>query len=277
MSKYVVKPDLHIVNTRREESLTDVLVVFLATLAFVIFALVTFAFVIQQVAVRVAPATEQRLLSQALDLTPGEKIVNKDFLLLLAKVTPQEQSYNVHYKVECNDEVNAYALPGGTIILTQGLLESIKTEQGLAFVVGHEVGHLMNRDHLRGVGLWATMMFAKLFTGIGDFPFFDSLQVLFSSAYSRQQETRADDYAIARMKLVYDKIYNASEFLELAMMSATSSSEPIWFLSTHPQSTTRLENVRTKTNESVLNSSPIITPLSQKVLCDSGCTEECKN
>lgn len=215
MSKYVIKPDLHVVNTRREESVTDILVIFCATLVFIIAALFVFSFVVQQAAVRVHPSTEQKWLSGVLDLAPGREIKNKDFLQLLNKITPQDKSYQVKYKIDCSTEINAYALPGGTIVLTQGLLQNIKTEQGLAFVVGHEIGHLLNRDHLRGVGLWATMMLAKLFSGMGDLPFFESLQMLLSAANSRQHESQADEFAVQRLNSVYSKIYNATEFFDV--------------------------------------------------------------
>ncbi len=41
---------------------------------------------------------------------------------------------------------------GGHILLFQGLLDILKTENSLSFVIGHELGHFKNRDHLRGLG-----------------------------------------------------------------------------------------------------------------------------
>ena len=47
---------------------------------------------------------------------------------------------------------NAFALPGGWIGVTTGLLAEVDSENELAFVLGHEIGHFRNRDHLKGLG-----------------------------------------------------------------------------------------------------------------------------
>ena len=49
-------------------------------------------------------------------------------------------------------EPNAAAFPGGWILVTEGLLADVRTENELAFVLAHELGHFHNRDHLRRLG-----------------------------------------------------------------------------------------------------------------------------
>lgn len=51
-----------------------------------------------------------------------------------------------------HDLVNAAALPGGIIVVFTGLLEQAQSENELAMVLGHELGHLDNKDHLRQLG-----------------------------------------------------------------------------------------------------------------------------
>ena len=46
--------------------------------------------------------------------------------------------------------MNAVALPGGNIVVFAGLLKEIKSENELAMILGHELGHFAHRDHLRG-------------------------------------------------------------------------------------------------------------------------------
>ncbi|HIA01310.1 MAG TPA: hypothetical protein EYN66_05285 [Myxococcales bacterium] len=58
-----------------------------------------------------------------------------------------------------DDDVNAFAAPGGRIYLTRGLLRKVKNENELAFIVGHELGHFKHKDQLRALGykaiIWA--------------------------------------------------------------------------------------------------------------------------
>ncbi len=49
-------------------------------------------------------------------------------------------------------EPNAAAFPGGWILVTEGLLSDVRTENELALVLAHELGHFRNRDHLRRLG-----------------------------------------------------------------------------------------------------------------------------
>jgi Zn-dependent protease with chaperone function len=60
---------------------------------------------------------------------------------------------NIRYrfKVLNSDEVNAFALPGGYIFVTRGMLESVKDENELAGVLAHEIGHIAARQHAKRV------------------------------------------------------------------------------------------------------------------------------
>lgn len=50
-----------------------------------------------------------------------------------------------------NDDVNAFASPGGYIIVTKGLLQLLKSEAELAGVLGHEIGHVVRKHHLNAI------------------------------------------------------------------------------------------------------------------------------
>ena len=51
-----------------------------------------------------------------------------------------------------SDLANALAFPGGRIFVLNGLLDKVVSENGLSFVLAHELAHFKNRDHLRGMG-----------------------------------------------------------------------------------------------------------------------------
>ena len=67
---------------------------------------------------------------------------------------PAGEKYNRDYQVLYIPEstVNALAIPGDRIIIYQGLLEDVESENELMMILGHELGHFANRDHLRGLG-----------------------------------------------------------------------------------------------------------------------------
>jgi len=47
-----------------------------------------------------------------------------------------------------SDQINAFAVPGGTVLITAGMLQLVSNEAELACVIGHEVGHIVRRHHL---------------------------------------------------------------------------------------------------------------------------------
>ena len=48
-------------------------------------------------------------------------------------------------------QINAFAVPGGTVFITRGLLEKMRSEAELAGVLGHEIGHVVKKHHLKAI------------------------------------------------------------------------------------------------------------------------------
>ena len=121
----------------------------------------------------------------------GDKALAK----LLGKVDPAGEK--VRAGVANIDMVNAVALPGGQVLLFDGLIQQAESPEELAGVLGHEVGHVRERHVmtalLRQFGMSILLTGAN--TGVGDTVF-----GLASMGYSRDAEREADEYARARMK-----------------------------------------------------------------------------
>ena len=101
------------------------------------------------------------------------------------------------FTVVDTDDVNAFALPGGYIYISRGILPYLSSEAELAAVLGHEIGHVTARHAVRqqskaaGVGILSTA--AAIFTGqqaIGDLSSVAGQAVL--SGYGREMELEAD-------------------------------------------------------------------------------------
>ena len=80
--------------------------------------------------------------------------------------------HDVGYPLQVNmahsQQANAFAFPGGRIIVLEGLLQKVHSENGLVFVLAHEMAHFKNRDHLRGLGRGLVMTaLSALLTGAG--------------------------------------------------------------------------------------------------------------
>ena len=145
--------------------------------------------------------------------------------------------------------VNAFALPGGFIYVTRGLMTSINDEAELATVVGHEIGHVTNRHSVQQI---SKAQVATLGLGIGSILSSDvarvagvasqGLQVLFLK-YSRDAENQADQagfrYALNQN---YDvrEMANVFQTLERVSQGAGGGRLPEW-LSTHPDPGTRIQ------------------------------------
>ena len=146
------------------------------------------------------------------------------------------------FHVVNDPSVNAFALPGGFIFVTRGLLTYINDEAELATVVGHEIGHVTNRHSVQqiskaqiatlGLGLGSVLSSSVAqYAGLAS----QGLQVLFLK-YSRDAENQADmagfRYALGQN---YDvrEMGNVFHTLDRVGEAAGGGKLPNW-LSTHP-------------------------------------------
>jgi len=124
-----------------------------------------------------------------------------------------ERSSNVRteisYRFQIVDmiEPNAFALPGGFVYVSRGMLALLNSEDELASVVAHEIGHVSARHHLRHALLEAPLIPVRLATGIGSLAtsivsptlgrvvgaLGSAPGSLFLASYSRGQEEEADE------------------------------------------------------------------------------------
>jgi len=147
--------------------------------------------------------------------------------------------------------VNAFAIPGGFIYITRGLMSSINTEAELATVVGHEIAHVTNRHSVQQI---SKSQLAQLGLGIGSILSSDiakfgqlagaGLGLLFLK-YGRDAENQADaggfryalgqNYDVREMPKVFETLGRISE-------SGGGGRLPEW-LATHPEPGNRIEHI----------------------------------
>ena len=146
--------------------------------------------------------------------------------------------------------VNAFAVPGGFIYVTRGILAHFENEAELAGVLGHEIGHVtarhsvnqMSRQQLQQIGLGVGMIFSEEVRQFGDV-LAAGLGVL-NLRYSRGDETQSDELGVRYMvRDGYDPTALRGVFDMLASVSGGEGGRiPEWQL-THPYPENRAEHI----------------------------------
>lgn len=159
------------------------------------------------------------------------------------------QPYPLTVTVNCSPQVNAFAVPGGGIIVLSGLLKKLKSEEELSMVLGHEIGHQMHRDHLRALGRSLALTVPMLLLGMTDQSGFTTTFVnrtagLLMLRNSRQAEIEADDFGIERLKTIYPDPAPAIELFKVfaTLQPGLVNKLPSWTM-THPQPEARYERL----------------------------------
>lgn len=136
--------------------------------------------------------------------------------------------------------INAFALPGGPVFITRGILTHMNSEAELASVLGHEIGHItarhsvrqMSQAQLANVGLGVGSIFSPTVAQYGQL-ISTGLSVLFLK-YGRDAERQADELGFKYMVADnYDAREMADMFVTLQRTSPEDGRLPGW-LSTHP-------------------------------------------
>lgn len=159
--------------------------------------------------------------------------------MTLAKAS-ERPSLPWNFTVIDDPVVNAFALPGGPIFITRGILGYMNSEAQLVSVLGHEIGHVtarhsvnqMSRAQLTQIGLIGAVLVKPELGGLVDLGS-QALGLLFMK-YGRDDETQSDDLGFRYMTQAgYDPTEMAEMFKTLQRTSGGSERTPEW-LSTHP-------------------------------------------
>jgi Zn-dependent protease with chaperone function len=160
-----------------------------------------------------------------------------------------ENPYTLRVVIWEEDQPNALAFPGGLVVVTTGLLDRAGSENELAFVLGHELGHFRNRDHLRGLGrgiAFALIAAAIGGSGAGDAAKLAALsQQLAARGFDRDQERDADRFGLELVAAEYGHVAGALAFFE--QLEGPDDRGDAWlaaYLSTHPVHDERVDTLR---------------------------------
>jgi Zn-dependent protease with chaperone function len=160
-----------------------------------------------------------------------------------------ENPYALRASVWEAETPNAFALPGGRVVVTTGLLERIGSENELAFVLGHELGHFAGRDHLRGLGrgvAFGLVLAALGITGAGGAADLAGLLgQLAQRSFDREQESEADGFGLALVVEEYGHAGGAAAFFrDIPDAESLMGTSLAAYVSTHPLNPERVGELR---------------------------------
>lgn len=163
---------------------------------------------------------------------------------LLPDDSLSKRDYQVLYLPE--DTVNALAIPGDKIIIYEGLLKQVKSENELVMILSHEIGHFAHRDHLRSLG---NVILLKIVINalIGDIEILQSgadiANVLANAQYSQSQETKADEFALNLLNKYYHHVAGATDFFE-SLKDENKQDKITAFFASHPHPEKRVKHLK---------------------------------
>ena len=198
--------------------------------------------------VQMGTAAHQKILEEN-QLSQDPLILDRIYRIgqRVARVSDRKD-YTYQFFVIDKDEINAFTTPGGNVYVYTGLLSRLKTDDQVASVLAHEIGHCAARHTVKKfqAALSYSLIGGLILNQIGE----DSSKVaslasdtvmgIVSSAYSRQDELEADRLGIKYLNLAG---YNIEAMIEVfaILREASKWPEVPTMLSTHPHLGERME------------------------------------
>lgn len=165
-----------------------------------------------------------------------------------------ESGYPIHITVIEKDVKNAFALPGGEIVVYSKIIDEMKSYKELVALLAHETAHVRYRHSLRSLGntlanyLIVSAIFGDL-TGVSAI-IIENANSLKQLSYSRELESEADFYAYQLMR---EKNIDTEGMLDLfnnlrkqSVGDLTETDATPEFLQTHPKLESRIQDIKDK-------------------------------
>ena len=230
---------------------------------------------------RQAAAAYENFRKKSKLITSGSKLneireIGKKMEIAVSAFFEQEKkedptkNFGWDYVLVDNDKiVNAWCMPGGKIAVFTGLLKITKNTDALSIVMGHEIAHAVARHSLERMSHAMTLNLgtniADIFLGgainrtrntVGQNTGLDIFQLGVMNPFGRKQETEAD-----YLGLIFSSLsgFDIRESVKLwqRMAALKKGNEPPVFLSTHPSSKKRIENLNGWISEVIIKYPPI--------------------
>ena len=168
---------------------------------------------------------------------------------LVAKSVASRSPYKFSFHVLADPKtVNAFALPGGPIFITEALLSALKTEGQVAAVLGHEIAHVIARHSSERLAKQQLMqgLLSAVVVGTGDYTSAQIGQMvgsMITMKYGREDEIEADALGV---RIVAEAGYDPRAMIAVmeTLARASGGSRQPEFVSTHPAPENRAARIK---------------------------------
>ena len=185
----------------------------------------------------------------------GQKIAAATEQYLKANgLSSEVQNFSWEFNLVKDDQVNAFCMPGGKIVVYEGLLKICSSDDELAVVVGHEVAHAVAKHSNERISQQLLSEYGAQIVGQALSKKSESIQKIGNTVYglgseygvtlpfSRKHESEADYMGLIFMTMAG---YNPSTSITFwQKMSASGGASIPEFMSTHPSDATRINDIQ---------------------------------
>ena len=239
------------VNVSHKSPLKEFFLLLAALLGIILLIYIGLGFAVDLIVPNMPPEIEDKLgrmytgfyKSKADESLEPAEVEIQNVLNGLVEYLPTQQDYKVY--LIPTPRPNALALPGGNIVITTALFEEIESENELAYILAHELGHFANRDHLRGLG--RGLVFFVISTALfgadsSASQFVQNALLNAEMKFSQQQEPKADLFALELLNKRYGHVGGATDFFQ-KISEKEKGARFLYFFSSHPLSENRVKTL----------------------------------
>ena len=227
----------------------------IAGIAVVMLALVIWAYfyllpsVAEKSAVLLPESFDTYLGNNFMDTFLDDNKIDSTKTVLLESFAAQinfENTKSLHFSVIESDEINAFALPNGQIVVYSGILNKMQTSSELAALLVHEAAHINHRHSIKMLcrNLAGYMLISLVFSDMNGVMsvLADNAQQLHSLSYSRKFENESDEQGL---KMLMNNHINPNGMVELFKLIEKEEKIAIpKIISTHPLTRERKKNMQ---------------------------------
>lgn len=189
---------------------------------------------------------------------PGTQALGKVAARLAAAVPDCPYRFHVEYSRQAVP--NAFAAPGGYIVVYKGLLDRMQTPEELAAVLAHEMEHVIHKHSVRLLAreLSGQALFSMVLADPSGTPAaFGTLATVMNLQHARSDEEQADTESIALLAKAHIRTGGLADLLR--RLASLSLDSPLPYLSTHPATTDRIQRITRLSMARPVKAEPLMT------------------
>ncbi len=267
------------INTTDEHPLKEFFILSIGVLGLIFVAVIILSLTAEKLAVYVPFETEQSLIPEIwTQIEPDtesetgrqrrEYMQSLSDRLAVHMQLPEEMEITVHYVEE--DIVNAFATIGGHIFIYQGLLNQLHSENALAMVIAHEMAHVHHRHPIIAMGRGVVIgLLLSAISGASSDLFVGQVVnetgLIAMLNFNRDQEREADITALNAVNGLYHHVAGTNDLFKALMQAHPDEIEPPVFLSTHPVTQDRIDDLIEYAQAKGWDTDSALTPIPQNL------------